>query len=196
MPSRLYLSPIVQINLNGRTPFASKVLEYVRKPGITSIMPNPYRNWCLTYCRDITNTEHNLIDADSEIREIPFSALDLTVSELTSNQRTAIQNWLENNQIPIDWITGSTTIRELLRFIIRFAHLIQILKNDFPSELLDATVSDIPNARRQRMLNWAQANNIDTSGITLLTPIRVVLRHLINNYGWSIIHDMPFLRGN
>lgn len=56
---------------------------------------------------------------EGDANRIRLYDLDLTatVASLTSQQRTAIRNWMTSRGMDISWITNSTTIRAVTRYI-------------------------------------------------------------------------------
>lgn len=199
MDIRYYLAPIVQIEIGPRSVTASKVLIYLDHStgdSHASIMPNPYKQWALSWV-EAGETTHAAIQADSAIRLIPFwdsggNYLPLTaqVVDVVEPYRTNIATYLENHRIPTGWITGSMTLRRILRYIIQILVTVQRLEDDFPELDLDAQVSSIPIAQRQRINAWMDDNGIETGDITNSWSIRQVLQRIIDQYGWQAVYSL------
>ena len=193
MTRRIYLAPIVTLTIGDRRPLASKVLEYGRLPNISSVLSRN-KIWALTSC-DFDDAQHNLVSADPEIVTIPGSRLNDTWNDFTTGQRTAIGDRLETLRVPLDWIQSTTTVADLLRHAARVALLGQMLKTDALDDVsLDSTFGSLPAARRNRILDWANANGVDTTGLSGSTTIRALLRALVMRFPWNITHELPFMR--
>lgn len=195
MTRRIYIAPIVSETIGSRIRNYSKVYVYTGFGGASkpSVMPNPVKTWCITTC-DVDDTLHADIVADTDIFYIPAHRLDDTWADFTPAQRTAIANKLEAVRIPMDWITTSTTVRDLLRMSVRTFHLVSMLKTDYPEVGLDTTFGDLNAAWRNRILTWADNNGVSTAGLTNTTTIRVLLRALVVRYPWDERHDFVFMR--
>jgi len=200
---RYYLAPIVQTTLpNGRTPNVVKPFIYIdmsQGDRYAAMMPNPWKMWGL--CKITTELQSTLDDiaGDADIKLIPFFSntgvyLDLsaTVADVNPTDRQKIANFLEERRIPTDWIEGGTTLREVMRFVVRLLMLVQKLKANFPELDIDDTWSDIPAAKRTKIRAWADNHNIDYSDVTADTPIRQILKWFIIRYGWKAL---PVLGG-
>lgn len=193
MTRRLYLAPIVTLAIGNRSPLASKVLEYGRPPNVSSVLSRN-KTWAITSA-DFDDTQHALVAADAEITPIPFGSLDNTWNDFTVQQRTAIGNRLEALNVPMDWITVNTSVADLLRMAARVALLGQMLKADALDDVsLDSTFGQLPASRRNRILTWANDNDVDTTGLTNSTTIRAMLRALVVRYPWNTTHELPFMR--
>ena len=194
MQVRYYLSPLVQISLSSRLPLASQTMLYRASDSRHSIAKFRDRDWCI--CRvDAGDAEHTNIQADTDIKLIPFidglgnylTASD-TVNQITAANRTTISNFLEARRVPTDWITGSHTIRQVLRFVIVYFNASQMLGVDFPSDFtLSQTVGDIPTARRNRIRNWMESKGIDTSDFILSMTVRQVVVRICQQLGLGAV---------
>lgn len=186
MPIRIYLAPITQIERGLRVFNASRCLLYPISGGTSAIMPDPHKAWCLTWV-DATDEEHTTIAADPTIRPLGTAlVLDTLYSDLGQGVRTAIETAAENNRVPMDWIGPATTVRDVVRHIIRLLLCVQLLQADFPEVDLDLTFNTIGAAQRNRILTWCTNNGISTTGLTNSTPIRAILRALIVRYpNWT-----------
>lgn len=194
MTRRLYIAPIVTLSIGSRSPLGSKVLEYGIQQGISSVLSRD-KTWALTTA-DFDNTQHALVAADPDITDVPFSALDNTWNDFTVQQRTAIGNRLETFHVPMDWISGSTSVADLIRMAARVALIGQMLKADALDNIsLDSTFGSLSAARRNRILAWAADNNVDTTGLSGSTTIRAMLRALVVRFPWNATHELAFMRG-
>lgn len=193
MTRRLYLAPITNPLSSRPAALGSKVLEYGVQPRITSVLSRD-KAWAITSA-DFDDTQHDLVNADSDITYIPANRLDDTWNDFTSGQRTAIGNRLEALHVPMDWISVNTSVADLVRMAVRTALLGQMLKADALDDIgLDTTFGQLPAARRNRIIAWANDNSVDTTGLSGSTTIRAMLRALVVRFPWNINHEMPFMR--
>jgi hypothetical protein len=99
-----------------------------------------------------------------------------TLDQVDSGKLSNIQNFLETHHIPTQGITLDWTIGQTMAAILRRALVKQRLQEvDFSNFGLEDTVGDIPANTRQTAVDRLQAAGVDTSGITLDTPIRGAL---------------------
>jgi len=140
------------------------------------------KSWalCLVTVPDVDTTSLDAIAQDAQTVDMRFGRieLDTPVSSLPQAVREAAVTVLENRRIPSDWITGSTTVREVIVFIVRLLNACQSLGVDFPEVDLTQTFSTIPALQRVRIRAWATARNIDVGDIINSTPIRAVIRRI------------------
>ena len=193
---RYYLAPYEPVSFGGRTPSATRCLNYlIGEPYRQwSVRGNPQKNWCLCMV-DTSLALHSTIQADAQITLIPFLdneseylSLGSTISQINSISRDNISNFLEARRVPTDWILGTHTIRQVLNFVVRYFLIVQKLKNDYPEFDLSDTVADIPTAQKNRIMTWMDDNNIDRSDILLSTLIRDIIQIMINRYGWRNVY--------
>lgn len=160
---------------------------------VTQVPALPWKPWCLARIRAEEAT-HTAIQADAEIRLLPFynaggDYLPLTaqVLDVAEPYRSNIATWLEDHRIPADWITGTTTLGQVLRRIIQVMYTVQRMQEDFPEYDLAAQVKDIPAQQRQRVLNWMGVHGIETSDVNANWTVRQVLRRIVRDYPWRPI---------
>lgn len=135
---------------------------------------------------DLTQPQHDDVVANvPQIFSFPAGALDRELSSINAQQRTAIRTRLENAGFDMSWVTGGNTIREVLQFIAHSIQLSEITEVDGPLSIrADATsfnirtlaVGDVPAEVRQRLGRRLEEQGIDTSDITLSTPLWQVVR--------------------
>ena len=117
---------------------------------------------------DLSDLAHTDVMTLTGIFSFPSGSLDNTVGSLTAARRLAIRTKLETIGFEFTWATLDTTIREILKYLIR---LIQIASwAEVPISAanfnLNRTVGDVPAAARQRITGHMQDLGIDTSWIT------------------------------
>lgn len=135
---------------------------------------------CLVTVPDVESALLNTISLDAQTVDLRFGrdALDMLVSDLPQAVREAAANFLEARGVPMDWITPSTTVREVIQFIVRLLKAVQSLDADYPEVDLDQTFSTIPAAQRNRIRNWAVARGLPVGAISNSTPIRTIVRRV------------------
>jgi len=131
-----------------------------------AIHPNVIMWSVLAY--DLSDAAHTDVMTLTGIFSFPSGSLDTTVGSLTLERRQAIRTKLENIGFEFSWVTSDTTIREVLKYLIRSIQLaswaeVPISAANFN---LNTTVADIPAAARQRIAGHMQDLGIDTSWIT------------------------------
>lgn len=87
----------------------------------------------------------------------------------------------------VEWV-GSNTLRDVLRYFIRVAHLAQRLeKTPLATRIftlgLTATVGDLTTQQRNAVRNWMTDRGLATGWITNATTIRQVLHFIVLNLG-------------
>jgi hypothetical protein len=135
---------------------------------------------------DVSTVQHATLTADPRIQYLPLEengtgrvlAFDEPISMIRAAVRVAIAAALEAKHVPTDDFDASTTVRDLLRRVIRRCLLRQLLGADDYSELLDQTVADIPAAKRNRIAAKLTELGFDLSGFSGATTIRELLRGL------------------
>ena len=147
------------------------------------------------------------IDADSRIiAAIPIRATDRThlaqilnapFSSYPLAWRNAARNKLESWGVNTEWITGSHTMKDLLRHIIKQFSVAQVADGhgqssvkEFLKANLNTQVSAIPADHRNAIRNWLQSKNIDISWITGSTTVREVIASLPASFSKLYGHDI------
>ena len=136
---------------------------------------------------DVDDATHATVNADPGITYCPFEdaagnvlGLDDTLAQITAAKRTQIANFLEAQHIPTDDLTGTDTIRTLLKRVVkRWVGLRQLFGADDWTEGLDTLVSAVPAAKRNRINNRLTALGFDTSVIQGTDTIRQALKKLM-----------------
>jgi len=135
---------------------------------------------------DVDAAQHAALGADARIQYIPLEEngtgrvldLDDRITLIRGSVRSQIAAELEARHIPTDDFDATTTVRQLLRRVMRRALLRQLLGGDDYIGLLDSTVGDIAAAKRQRVATRLESLGYDLTGITLATTVRAALRML------------------
>jgi len=122
----------------------------------------------------------------------PFSSYPLA-------WRNAARTKLEGWGIDTSGITGSHTMKDVLRYVVKMFSVAQVADGhrqvdakSFLTQNIDATVASIPAAQRQAIGAWLQSKGIDTSWITGTTTVRQVVAtlpgHFAALYGRNVLH--------
>jgi hypothetical protein len=114
----------------------------------------------------------------AQILNAPFSSYPLA-------WRNAARTKLESLGVNTEWITGTSTMKDVLRQIVKLFSVAQVADGhgqtgvkEFIRGNLDVQVSAIPTAQRQAVGAWLQSRGIDTSWITGSTTVRQVVASL------------------
>lgn len=186
MAVRYYLAPVIphpsraSLNISRCNLYVGAEVGQQNAIGELSV-----KGWCVTRVEapdaDAVWTQ---LDADGLLTRIPVGLLDTPVSDMTQAQRDAIAQEMAARNIPYDWVTAGTTLRDVIGYVIRLLRLTRLLRADYPNVSLDLTWGSIPAAVRTRVLNWATANGISTAGLNNNSTVRQILRRIIAQYPW------------
>lgn len=146
---------------------------------------------------------HVVVQAVSGITRI-IPVVSVTKAQLITNLDTALdvlfsvavlidlRNELEANGINTAWASGSTTMRELLRYMLRQHTLGQVLHSfpnakDFLTAGINNTVASVPVSARNQISSWMVSRGLDTTWITGATLVREVLHYIQQNMNHSLL---------
>jgi hypothetical protein len=174
--TRFYLVPVVVNGAGDRTPKYFSDGTVTAKNQSASYFGR--ENWVLV-ASDLSDADDAVLVAKPDAFGAPHE-LDTT---LTAGQVTFVQTRLEAANMPAQWVSTSTTWRQLLRMLIGINLITQRYSgrnatNFFSVTTLNATVGDLPTQVRADMLAAATDFGLSTTGITLTTTIRQALRIL------------------
>lgn len=191
MTTRFYLLPIEQID-NARGP---KYLKWRFGTGTLDVKWAMFDygliNTALVMA-DVTTAQHNDLIANADVTAVPQN-ID---ANITPAALPAVRSALESLRIPGNWATTATTYRELLRMVAGLFQVAQRhhgLHNQIivPGNInMDMTWGDIPVAWRQNLQATADSFGYDYSQVTGGTSVRVILKHLADQWG-----AQPFYMG-
>ncbi len=115
-----------------------------------------------------TDLEHTAMQADPLITYIPIEGsggqelnLDDTLNLIPAAKRNALITALEARQVPLDDLTGQSTVRDLLKRIVLRLHIRGILKN---IDIEDGLDLDIGTTKRDAIK--ARLSELGITGIT------------------------------
>lgn len=128
----------------------------------------------------------------AQILNAPFSSYPLA-------WRNSARLRLEGFGVNTEWITGTNTMKDVLRQVIKLFSVAQVADGqgqanvvEFLKGNLDVTVSAIPATLRQAIRDWLLVKGMDVSWITGSTTVRQVVGTLPANfaalYGRSVLH--------
>lgn len=161
-----------------------------------SIFDNPSRRIGLCHVVALEAT-HTTLMADSRI--VPLSPLADDATDLRSKLDTVlndipnisvIKTKLENHGINTEWITGTNTVKDAMRYLMRLFYMSQkfegMMDNDllgFIQNNLTTTVANVPLAVRNKVKTWMQNRGLAIGWITNTTTVREILHFIITNLG-------------
>ena len=134
--------------------------------------------------------QHDWLAAQVGVYQFPAN-LD---QNLTQPQVTAVQNWLENQWIPGDWVTPGDTWRGVLRPVIQLFLYMQrttaILgyAPDVQAISLNTQLSAIPAPIRDAMQQAATELGYDLSPVRLNWTLRRFLKYMADQWGSKPIY--------
>lgn len=156
---------------------------------------NPARHISIC-CVHALQTSHDAILADG--RALPIGSIfddaqkTVFLNSLISSipNLTALKTSLGSHGISTSWLSGSNTIRDGIRYLIRIFSTAQIAdgegnKNikDLISRNLDMTVQQIPVAIRNAVRDWMQSKGLAIGWINNATTVREILHFIVSNLG-------------
>lgn len=139
---------------------------------------------------DVTQAEHETLMSNPDVASPPAN-IDQNISDIAIPQVKAV---MEQLRIPANWVDNSYTYRQILRMIaglFQFAqryhgmHLEPLIDN---TDQLDLRWNQIPQARRQRILQTADNLGYDYSEIQNTWLIRRILKHLGDQWGNRVFY--------
>jgi hypothetical protein len=164
---------------------------------------NPARRISICSVHASEATHNNIITDGRSVLLTPIDitsqeqfqqVLDTPFSSWPVAWRTAAQNGLEANGISVAWVTGTNTLREVLRYLqITFilGQMADIEGNAnlkaFLARNLTATVGSLTAQQRNAAKTWIALKGLDSGWITNATTVRQVLHYVVENLGWGRI---------
>lgn len=141
---------------------------------------------------DISDADHATLAAAADVLSIPVN-LDNT---LTLAARNSARTWLENVGIPAGWVNTGMTYREVLRTVTALFLFMQrvcaILGRTITvrAGALDTQFRNLPADVQAAIIQAADEQGFDRSGISNTTTLRVILKLMAD--AWQ---DRPILFG-
>ena len=173
--------------IGGTGPDDPRIPKYGELEGVSAFGSVRYgeEGTCLT-AMEVTQAAHDIIKADPDVMRAPED-LDGT---LGAGAVTATQTFLEDNNIPGNWVNTTHTFRYVLRVIYgcfrytqRFAQVsgkeeIFIVGTD-----LSTQIRDISATKRGYMQDACDSLGYDYSEVTGDWTLRQYLKHLAEQWG-------------
>jgi hypothetical protein len=138
-----------------------------------------YDDWYLMGA-DLSGADEATLTAQADVTALPS---DLSAT-LTTGQVTAVQTKLEAANIPAGWVDTSYTWLRVVRIVCGVIRFSQRFNGRNHGRLLgggitlDSTVGDLSANARAKLQEAAESLDLDSSGVTLATTIRALLRNL------------------
>jgi hypothetical protein len=129
------------------------------------------------------------VDANPDVQRLP----DDLDSSPTSGQVTAIQNFLENNNIPAGWVSTAMSWRTIVRGVLGIFLFVQRYQGDGGPAVftggvtLNSTFSSLPQPVRAAMQQAAIEQGFDTSSLSGASTLRQILRTMGLQWGTTPI---------
>lgn len=185
--NRVYLMPMITADLtmpSGRVEVGARVPKH--RAAILAVPGASFRAMdygaepvFLVYATDIDQATHDTIAADATCAVFPA---DLT-NTIGANLAT-VQSKLDVFNIPNQWITSGMTYRQLLRAIIILFQFAQRLHGMGAARLFTGGVTlatpfnQLPAAMRTALQSMALSFNMNTTGMSGTTTLRIILKNL------------------
>lgn len=199
MTLRLYLSTRIGVGTRA-DPFRSKLANFIINDGTKDFSDWSNRatafRFALAQC---DSALHATIAADPDVVALSPELvdgpavqtwLDGLVGTIPPAQTTA----LEAAGIPVDWVDGTTTRRQLWRFISAWHFMCQRMSGEgttnallFIASNLDSTVGSLTAPVRNQMSTWMSNHGLDTSWIVGGTLVRAVVKFAITNGAFPVM---------
>ena len=175
-------------------PFRSALTKYIVNDGTQDFWSWAYDIANAQYCLAFTDSAtHAAAAADPQITAIGPELADLAAISAWLDTPVgvlgqALSDIMEGDGFPVDWIGAGVTRRDLWRFITMYHVITQRFKGSgdnsylaFFKSNLNATVSSLPVAQRNKVQAWMAAQGMDTSWITGATQLREVIIFVAKN---------------
>lgn len=152
--------------------------------------------WCMSdygfqpvalVAADVDDPTDAALAANADVTKIP----DNLDQQLGPGAVTAVQNALENRNLPAGWVAQALTYRQVLRTIYGFFAFLQrfsvISGNTNPviggSVTLETQFNQLPASARQSLRDTASSFGLDISGLSVTSPIRSILKSFADQWG-------------
>lgn len=201
---RFYVALTIGDGLSRATAFRSKLSNFIVNDGTKDFWSWSNRAWPRQFCLALCDTTlHTTIAADVDIAPLSPELADVSTVNTwldgpVGTLPTGVATALEAGGIPVDWIDGTTTRRQLWRFIAAWHFVMQRFNGSgdsnafaFIKRSLDDTVGQVPAAARNRISAWMSGQGLDTAWITGATKVRAVVRFILANGNFPVMQLGP-----
>jgi hypothetical protein len=135
--------------------------------------------WCIE-AHDLTTQAHDAaVLAIPSLYFFPEVALDSTVASIDVTRRNALSAKLDSAGFDLLWVTGATTVREVLEYIIQSCQIAEWLDIQIGSKAFDIrnkTVGNVPSAKRAIITDKATQFGVSLTEVVLTTPVYQVVQ--------------------
>lgn len=182
-----YLDPVEEIQLGGTTYRGPKYIKWLHGTGTIMPVTEELVNWLdyglrptMLVVIDISDADHAFMASQDDVIDVPLN-IDNTISAAALG---AVQDALELLKVPGTWVTTTNTYRDVLRAVAGLFSFAQKYHAMWLEQLVENNVdlglkwSQIPQAKRTKVLATADALGIDYSPVTNQWTIRQILKFL------------------
>jgi hypothetical protein len=189
---RFYIAPRILRTDDSGEYYSSLLNDFIAAGESFSEIDNPARRISIC-CVNASSTTHAAILADSRV--FVASPLANDFAELKQKLETlfnsiagvaTIKTKLENNGINTAWISASSTLRDVLRYLLRIFTIGQLTYGKNESDImeflrnnLDTQVVNISLTIRNKVKAWMQSKGLDVSWIVGATTVRQILHYIV-----------------
>lgn len=189
MALRFYLVPMVECVRNGNPLPNSRCPKYFVASTVQWGAMDYGAEPIFLVLGDVTAQQHTQLSNQSDVTHIvQYDSLD---SNIPGGAVTAVQNGLENLNIPGQWVSTAYTWRVVLRVVAGCFQLSQRVhgmngRSVFREGVdLSRTWGSLPGGIQQDILDAADSFGWDYSTVTPSWTLRQILRHLAEQWGES-----------
>lgn len=200
-PMRIYLAPQSGSGTDA-DPYRSILNDYLSSAEGDDMneTDNPARH--ISVCFVYTSSLAKLAAISADPRVVTLTPQEVTSqAELKSLLDAPFSNWpvafrnaaqagLEANGVSTAWLSGSNTLRDVLRYLFRTNIIAQIADYEananvkaFLTKALTLTVGELTAAQRNAAKNWMQAKGLAIGWITNQSTVREVVHFIVTNLG-------------
>ena len=183
MSKRYYITRVLGTGEPGIDPWYSELRVYIQEhwpdePHFIKQAIHPDALMWAVMKYDLSQTAHDDVMANlTGTYSFPETGLNRTMAEIPTAKRTAMRTKLENIGFRFDWATSITTLRAVLKYLVRSLQIASwagvsistINHFDF-----DTTVAEIPVNARDRIAEKLTNLNVPTAWITGTTTIKQI----------------------
>lgn len=203
MPIQAFVAPQIGDGMSMETAFRSVVSTVIGQGENYNEYDHPGRRYSLVIVEAsdatldaITALQGVILCSPRAANRIEFGLnLNRTVSTFPAQFVSDLQTKLEAGGINTAWATGQTTLRQIIRYLIRVSTVAQLAQGAGNSNLLDflarnltATINQVPVPVRSAVSQWMQDRGLAIGWITNQTTVREVLHFIHENLNFSPIN--------
>lgn len=162
---------------------------------------NPARHIsiCLVTANDSTHatlaSQANIVVASRLLDDAADMAVALQENFNGLSNSDALKAKMESHGVSASWITGTNTVKDVLRYLMKVFATAQISDwqnvpemKQMISQNLTATVAQVPQPIRETVKAWMQARGLATGWIGNSTTVREIVHFIVTNLGFGNFH--------